>query len=161
MKTITDDPETFFDEGGWSFLDPNSGDEAEADDEEDEEDEVYDPSGSEASADDSESDFSEESVVSEDDDESDGKFVETKSGYFIFIFHKIDNSLGSSEESGKDWSELEEEAAREDRNLGDFVDDYTAKKRKVLGKHSEKDIRMKRKADEARNSKNSKKIRSR
>lgn len=24
MKTITDDPEGFFDSGGWSFLDPES-----------------------------------------------------------------------------------------------------------------------------------------
>lgn len=72
MKTITDDPDDFFDNGGWSFLDPNSGDEAEVEDEEDEEDEVYDPSDSEESAEESESDFSEESVVSEDDNDSDG-----------------------------------------------------------------------------------------
>ena len=25
MKTITDDPEGFFESGGWSFLDPESG----------------------------------------------------------------------------------------------------------------------------------------
>ena len=24
MKTITDDPEAFFDQGGWSFLEPES-----------------------------------------------------------------------------------------------------------------------------------------
>ena len=36
--------------------------------------------------------------------------------------------MGSSEESGKDWSELEEEAAAADKNREDFVDDYTKKK---------------------------------
>lgn len=43
MKTITDDPGAFFETGGWSFLDPESGSEGEADDDESEEDEVYEP----------------------------------------------------------------------------------------------------------------------
>lgn len=43
-------------------------------------------------------------------------------------------SLASSEESGKDWSELEEEAAAADRDRNDFVDDYTKKR----SKHSDK-----------------------
>lgn len=73
MKTITDDPEGFFEQGGWSFLDPNSEDENE-DDDEDEEDEQYAPtdaSGSEeGSEDDEDSDdeFDEEEMT--DDDES-------------------------------------------------------------------------------------------
>lgn len=72
MKTITDDPEDFFENGGWSFLDPNSGDEAEVEDEEEEEDD-YNPSASEDDeVEESESDFSDDSVVSEDE-ESDGK----------------------------------------------------------------------------------------
>lgn len=41
MKTIIDDPEGFFESGGWTFLDPESDAEDEHDDEEDEEDEVY------------------------------------------------------------------------------------------------------------------------
>lgn len=42
MKTITDDPEGFFESGGWTFLDPESGDEnEEVDDEEEEEDDAY------------------------------------------------------------------------------------------------------------------------
>lgn len=42
MKTITDDPEGFFESGGWSFLDPDSDAENEAvDDEEEEEDDAY------------------------------------------------------------------------------------------------------------------------
>jgi nucleosome binding factor SPN SPT16 subunit len=44
MKTITDDPEAFFEDGGWSFLDPES--EAEGEEEEtDEEDEEFKMSG--------------------------------------------------------------------------------------------------------------------
>ena len=35
MKTIIDDPEGFFESGGWSFLDPNSGSEDEKDEDED------------------------------------------------------------------------------------------------------------------------------
>ncbi len=41
MKTITDDPEGFFESGGWSFLDPDSENEQEDDDDEDEEDEEF------------------------------------------------------------------------------------------------------------------------
>lgn len=57
----------------------------------------------------------------------------------IIIFIKFipieDASLGSSEESGKDWSELEEEAAEADKDHErGFVDDYTAKKRKMMDK---------------------------
>lgn len=42
MKTITDDPEGFFDSGGWTFLDPESDAENdEVEDEEEEEDDAY------------------------------------------------------------------------------------------------------------------------
>lgn len=42
MKTITDDPEGFFDSGGWTFLDPESDDEVNAEEvEEEEEDDAY------------------------------------------------------------------------------------------------------------------------
>lgn len=41
MKTITDDPEGFFENGGWTFLDPESDDEAGQSDDEEEEDEPY------------------------------------------------------------------------------------------------------------------------
>lgn len=40
MKTIIDDTEGFFDQGGWTFLDPESDDE-EGSEEEEEEDEAY------------------------------------------------------------------------------------------------------------------------
>jgi len=42
MKTITDDPEGFFDSGGWTFLDPESDNEENAEEvEEEEEDDAY------------------------------------------------------------------------------------------------------------------------
>ena len=84
MKTITEDPEDFFDNGGWSFLDPNSGDEGEGDEDEEEEDD-YNPSASEDdNAGESESEFSEESVVSDEGEESDGMYLATKH-YVCFI----------------------------------------------------------------------------
>jgi len=70
MKTITDDPEGFFDQGGWTFLDPESGSEGENETAESEEDEAYNPTDAES---DEESDEdSEYSEASEDSEESDG-----------------------------------------------------------------------------------------
>lgn len=100
MKTITDDIEGFFDNGGWSFLDPESDAENAAHDEEsEEEDDAYEPTDAESeeeSDDDSEYD-SEASDASDDSGESDGD---------------------EDEESGKDWSDLEREAAEEDKKDG-------------------------------------------
>lgn len=76
MKTITDDPEGFFENGGWDFLKPESDDEGEKDDDDlDEEDETFEVSEDEIS-DDDESEDSEYSEVDEDDsddDEEEGK----------------------------------------------------------------------------------------
>lgn len=44
MKTITDDPEGFFESGGWTFLDPESDDEKAEEEESEDEDEAYQPS---------------------------------------------------------------------------------------------------------------------
>lgn len=44
-----------------------------------------------------------------------------------------EEELGSSEESGKDWSDLEREAAEEDKERTDFQDEYADKKRKKGG----------------------------
>lgn len=53
----------------------------------------------------------------------------------LTFLSQTDASLGSSEESGKDWSELEEEAAEADKDHErGIVDDYTAKKRKLMDK---------------------------
>lgn len=95
MKTITDDPEGFFDNGGWSFLEPESADEG-GDDDDDEDDEAYTPTDIDSEEGDSSEDYSEESDWSGEAEDS------------------SEEELGSSEESGKDWDELEEEARRAD-----------------------------------------------
>ncbi|XP_026672343.1 FACT complex subunit spt16 isoform X1 [Ceratina calcarata] len=112
MKTITDDPEGFFDNGGWSFLDPESDAENEdVEDEEEEEDDAYEPSDF-----DTEEESDDDSEYSEASENSDSE----------------EEELGSSEESGKDWSDLEREAAEEDKERGDdrFHDDYNSSKKK-------------------------------
>ncbi|XP_054287615.1 FACT complex subunit spt16-like [Macrosteles quadrilineatus] len=108
MKTITDDPEGFFESGGWTFLDPES-DAEQVEEEESEEDEVYEPTDIESEYEsDDDSEYSEASEDSGDTEE-----------------------LGSSDESGKDWSDLEREAAEEDREKVDnFEDEYTSNKGK-------------------------------
>lgn len=137
MKTITDDPEGFFEQGGWSFLDPESGSEGEDEEAESEEDEVYEPT-------DLESDFesdedSEYSEASEDvsGEDSDGKFVFFYVKLYWIFLHNIFlvslAELGSDEESGKDWSDLEREAAEEDRNH-----EYSGPEPKSNGKHHSK-----------------------
>ncbi|XP_028649456.2 FACT complex subunit SPT16 [Erpetoichthys calabaricus] len=96
MKTIVDDPEGFFEQGGWSFLDPESeGSGGEDNGSESElEDETFNPSAEE---DEGEEDDSDEDYSSETEDTD------------------YSASLGSDEESGKDWDELEEEARKADR----------------------------------------------
>lgn len=107
MKTITDDPDGFFESGGWTFLDPESDTEAQVEDEEEEEDDAYEPtdSGSNIESED-------DSEYSEGDTEGDTESEE---------------SLGTGEESGKDWSDLEREAEEEDRERRNFEDDYSRK----------------------------------
>jgi len=99
MKTIIDDPEGFFESGGWSFLDPNAGSDAEGDedddlDSEDEEFNVDEPGSGTEENDESEDDYS-----SGDENASDEDFTD---------------ELGSDESSGKDWSDLEREAEEDD-----------------------------------------------
>ncbi|KFB51536.1 AGAP006817-PA-like protein [Anopheles sinensis] len=111
MKTITDDPDGFFENGGWTFLDPESeGEGAPNSETEDEEDDAYEPTDDD---DEEESDSEDYSEASEDDDSG------------------SEEDLGSDEESGKDWSDLEREAAEEDRNRekDDFDDRGASKKR--------------------------------
>ncbi len=101
MKTILDDPEGFFEEGGWNFLDSNNSDNDEGEDEEDsEDDEEFQVSESEAASEevsDSEDDYSSEDISEEDDE----------------------GGLDSDESEGKDWSDLEREAAEDDEDMDD------------------------------------------
>ncbi|XP_077688214.1 FACT complex subunit SPT16 isoform X2 [Eretmochelys imbricata] len=97
MKTIVDDPEGFFEQGGWSFLEPEGeGSDAEVGESESEiEDETFNPS---------EDEYEEEEEDSDEDYSSEAE----ESDY-------SKESMGSEEESGKDWDELEEEARKADR----------------------------------------------
>ncbi|CAL1527639.1 unnamed protein product [Lymnaea stagnalis] len=104
MKTITDDPEGFFDNGGWTFLDPDSEEEQEEEDSE-EEDDTFQPSEDGSDFDESSEDDSEESNWEEEEDDESAS----------------DDDLGSSEESGKDWDELEEEARRADKEKDEEI----------------------------------------
>jgi len=45
-----------------------------------------------------------------------------------------EEELASSEESGKDWSDLEREAAEADKERRDFQDEYAGTGKKVKGK---------------------------
>jgi nucleosome binding factor SPN SPT16 subunit len=91
MKTVQEDPYTFFKDGGWSFLANDSEDEDGEDESEEESAFEMDESdfGSEASSE--ESDFDEN--ASQDDDGDDM----------------------SDEDEGEDWDEMEKKAARKDR----------------------------------------------
>ncbi|XP_023688342.1 FACT complex subunit SPT16 [Paramormyrops kingsleyae] len=112
MKTIVDDPEGFFEQGGWSFLDPESegsGEEGE-DSESEMEDETFNPSA-------------DEDAEEEEDSDEDYSSETEDSDY--------NASLGSEEESGKDWDELEEEARKADRESNyEEVVETTNRKRK-------------------------------
>ncbi|CAJ1085903.1 FACT complex subunit SPT16 [Xyrichtys novacula] len=116
MKTIVDDPEGFFEQGGWSFLDPESeGSGAEEDSESEMEDETFNPSADE------------EEEEEEDSDEDYSSETEDSEDYSA--------SMGSEEESGKDWDELEEEARKADRESHYEDEDTSNKKRKVQTEH--------------------------
>lgn len=114
MKTIVDDPDGFFEQGGWSFLDPESDVEGEAD-EESEDDGAYQPSGG-----------SEEGSGSEDGSEEESDYSDASEDESDIS----EDEMGSSEESGKDWSDLEREAAAADRDASDFDDDSIDRKKK-------------------------------
>ncbi|XP_046843723.1 FACT complex subunit SPT16-like [Xenia sp. Carnegie-2017] len=110
MKTITNDPQDFIENGGWSFLEPDSSDEEQ--EEEDEEESEYAPSDSDVAVSESEeSELSGETSESEEDSE-------------------FEEELGSDEESGKDWSELEEEATKADKERGRVEDDTSASRKR-------------------------------
>ncbi|XP_072357651.1 FACT complex subunit SPT16-like [Scyliorhinus torazame] len=111
MKTIVDDPEGFFEQGGWSFLEPE-GDGSEVGEQNSEsemEDETFNPSDDD------------DDVEDEDSDEDYSSETEESAS---------EESLGSEEESGKDWDELEEEARRADREYHEEEEDTMSRKRK-------------------------------
>ena len=150
MKTINDNPEDFFDNGGWSFLEPTSDDEAEGDGEEesDSDDAEFKPdSGSDYDG--SDDDY---------DEEYDSGDAESEGG------SDYEEELDSDQSSGKDWSDLEEEAKREDRekdldpNASRDDSKRSEKKHKKHKKHShEPSPKKKRKREASPSPKKSKK----
>ncbi|XP_010276527.1 PREDICTED: FACT complex subunit SPT16-like [Nelumbo nucifera] len=115
LKTITDDPEKFIEDGGWEFLNMEVSD---SDSENSEEsDQGYEPSDVQSDSESSSNDDSESLVESEDDED--------------------DSEEDSEEEEGKTWEELEREASNADREKGDESDSEEERKRrktKAFGK---------------------------
>ena len=101
MKTINDNPEDFFENGGWSFLEPNSDDEDDEDEDTDNDDQEFKP----------ESDSADGSEDDEYDEEYDSGDVESENND-----SDAEEELDSDESSGKDWSDLEAEAKKDDRD---------------------------------------------
>ncbi|TLD21546.1 hypothetical protein PspLS_09193 [Pyricularia sp. CBS 133598] len=92
MKTVTADTHEFFEGGGWSFLQADSDDEGDGEEEEESAFEV------------SESELEEASESSEEDSEFDSNASDEAS-----------DEDASEEEEGEDWDELERKAKRKDR----------------------------------------------
>lgn len=91
MKTITDDPEGFFESGGWTFLDPESDvEESKLEEDSDDEDEVYEPTDVDSFSEESE----EDSEYSEGDTESD-RTSEESLGIF-FILHAVNTFFNTN-----------------------------------------------------------------
>ncbi|XP_058091980.1 FACT complex subunit SPT16-like [Magnolia sinica] len=112
LKTITDDPEKFIEDGGWEFLNMEASD---SDSENSEEsDQGYEPS-----------DVQSESVSEEEDDESES-LVESDED------EDEDSEDDSEEEKGKTWEELEREASNADREKGDESESEEDRKRRKI-----------------------------
>ncbi|KAI8873416.1 SPT16-domain-containing protein [Ramicandelaber brevisporus] len=117
MKVVNDDPEAFFEDGGWrtivgSDLAGGDGGAGGSSDEESDEESAYNPSGSDVGSEDEASSSDYGSSGSDMSDESD---FDEESGSEV--------SLDSDEESGEDWDELERKAKRDDDKRGHHSDD--------------------------------------
>ncbi|CAN0857324.1 FACT complex subunit SPT16 [Linum grandiflorum] len=110
LKTITDDPQSFIDDGGWEFLNLEATD-SESDNSE-ESDKGYQPSGSEPES------------VSEEEDSDSASLVESEDE------EEEDSEADSEEEKGKTWEELEREASNADKEKGDESDSEEERKRR-------------------------------
>ena len=115
LKTITDDPEKFIEDGGWEFLNMEVSD---SDSGTEESDQGYEPSDVQSDSGSEDEDANSESLVESEDDED-------------------EDSEEDSEEEGKTWEELEREATYADREKGDDSDseeERTRRKMKAFGK---------------------------
>ncbi|KAK6777074.1 hypothetical protein RDI58_023791 [Solanum bulbocastanum] len=109
LKTITEDPQRFIDEGGWEFLNIDASDSESENSEES--DQGYEPSDAEPESDSEDEASDSESLV---DSEEEGE----------------DSDEDSEEEKGKTWEELEKEASNADREKGDEPDSEDERRRK-------------------------------
>ncbi|KDO45367.1 hypothetical protein CISIN_1g001503mg [Citrus sinensis] len=117
LKTITDDPQSFIDDGGWEFLNLEASDSESENSEES--DQGYEPSDMEVDSVTEDEDSDSESLVESEDEEEE------------------DSEEDSEEEKGKTWAELEREATNADREKGDDSDSEEERKRrkgKTFGK---------------------------
>eukprot|EP01018_Ginkgo_biloba_P030029 Gb_09795 [translate_table: standard] len=122
LKTITDDPDKFIEDGGWEFLnlevsDSDSDNSAESD-------QGYVPSDVEEESESEDEDSEDESLVESEEDEEEEE--------------------DSEEEEGKTWDELEAEARNADKEKGDESDSEDERRRrkvKAAGKARAPDIR--------------------
>lgn len=124
MKTILDDVEGFFEQGGWDFLGEENG-QSDEEDEELEKLEDGDFSGS-----DSESGSSDDSATTDSGEDSDDSDASDYSGE--------ESGSGSDAEEGLDWDELEAQAKKADREKGEYEDDRPddRKRKKTSSKSS-------------------------
>ncbi|XXG78501.1 hypothetical protein AAC387_Pa08g2436 [Persea americana] len=112
LKTITDDPEKFIEDGGWEFLNLEASD---SDSENSEEsDQGYEPSDAQSESESEDEDEDSASLVESDEDEEE------------------DSEEESEEEKGKTWEELEREASHADREKGDESDSEEERKRRKM-----------------------------
>ncbi|KAK4265309.1 hypothetical protein QN277_026377 [Acacia crassicarpa] len=117
LKTITDDPQSFIEGGGWEFLNLEATD-SESDNSE-ESDKGYEPSDLEPESDSEDEASESESLVESEDEEEE------------------DSEEDSEEEKGKTWEELEREASNADREKGvdsDSEEERKRRKMKAFGK---------------------------
>lgn len=121
LKTITDDPEQFIEDGGWEFLNLEASDsESEASEESDQ---GYEPSDAEPAS------------VSDDDDSSSASLVESDEADDTEADSDEDED---EEEEGKTWEELEREASNADKERGDDSDSEEERKRRKAKPFSSK-----------------------
>lgn len=112
LKTITDDPERFIEDGGWEFLNMEASDsDSEASEESDQ---GYEPSDVQSESESEDDDSDSESLVESEDDEEE------------------DSEEESEEEKGKTWEELEREASNADREKGNESDSEEERKRRKM-----------------------------
>lgn len=125
LKTITDDPEKFIEDGGWEFLNMEVSD-SDSDNSE-ESDKGYEPT-----------DIQSESASEEEDDDDSESLVESDED------EEEDSEEDSEEDKGKTWEELEREATKADREHGDESDseeERSRRKVKAFGKSRVPDSR--------------------